>query len=96
MTDPTALTNLDLARLLACATLHAGHLEHVPHASVTTYERLERALLVTMGERHEEIPNGCDVHNFTVLAAAITPLGTTVADAMLAAARGYLDAISHP
>ena len=92
MDDPT---DIDLARLLACAALHAGHLEHVPHASVTTYERLEKALLVTLGERHEEIPNGCDVHNFEIPTATITPLGWRVADSMLAAARCYLNASSH-
>lgn len=90
MTDPAEPTNLDLARLCVFATLHEGYLPDVPHRITDTYRRLAKAGLVTLAEDHEEIPNGCDVHNFELLRSRITPKGQAVVDAMLAAARACI------
>jgi hypothetical protein len=48
---------------------------------------------VTLTEEHDEVPNGCDVHNIPVLAATITPEGQAVVSAMLAAGRATASGI---
>jgi hypothetical protein len=93
VTDQT-LTDLDFARLGVFATLHEGRLPDVPRGVTDTYRRLAKAGLVELEDDTLEIPNGCDVHNFEVLTATITPEGQAVVGAMLAAGRATASGIT--